>query len=190
MYAMACHMYSVAEADKVDFERLDIEFGDAVRAGINAEDKSITTLQAFAVMFLVDCARANSLRASLYLTVVTNNLASVAFLEGGGFPEVWKNTVRGARNLNVLVNCDSHFPVPANRLNKWAQITFQTPPMVHPTQPGLIEEDGEEVDDLDWHFYRYVNDQCLAFPGLLATTNREKSKLVEIINDIAIIMYT
>jgi hypothetical protein len=105
MCAMACHLHSVTEADVVDFERLGGEFGDAVRASIIAEDKSITTIQAFAVMFLVDCARANGLRASSYLKVATNNLASVAFLESNGFGEVWTNTVRGVRNLTVLVDC-------------------------------------------------------------------------------------
>jgi hypothetical protein len=77
-----CHGLS----DEVDFECLGTEFSDAVRAGINVEDKSITTRQAFAVMFLVDCARASGLRASSYLEVATNNLASVAFLESDGFP--------------------------------------------------------------------------------------------------------
>jgi hypothetical protein len=110
MCAMACHLHSVAEADVVDFERLGGEFSDAVRASIIAEDKSITTIQAFAVMFLVDCARANGLRASSYLKVATNNLASVAFLESDGFGEVWTNTVRGVRNLTVLVDCRPPFP--------------------------------------------------------------------------------
>jgi hypothetical protein len=76
-------------------ERLSTKFSGAVQAGINVEDKSIATIQAFVVMFLVDCARTNGLRASSYPEIATNNLASVTFLESDGFPEVWKNTVCG-----------------------------------------------------------------------------------------------
>jgi hypothetical protein len=54
----------------------------------------------------------------------------------------------------------------------------------------LVEESEERLDDAKWYFYRHFNDPCPAWPGLLATTNREKSKLVEIINDIAIMLYT
>jgi hypothetical protein len=100
---MACHLHSVAEGDEVDFEQLGGEFSDTVRGSIDAGDKSITTIQAFAVMFLVDCARADGLHASAYLRLATKSLSSVAYQESEGFAEVWKNTVRGVRNLNVLV---------------------------------------------------------------------------------------
>jgi hypothetical protein len=101
--AMACHLHSVAEGDEVDFEQLGGEFSDTVRGSIDAGDKSVTTIQAFAVMFLVNCARANGLHASSYLRLATNSLSSVAYQESEGFAEVWKNTVRGVRNLNALV---------------------------------------------------------------------------------------
>jgi hypothetical protein len=110
--AMACHLHSKLEADEIDFELLGREFSDAVRASIDAEDKRITTIQAFAVMFLVDCAGGNGLRASSYLEVATNNLSSPAFVESEGFPEVWKNTIRGVRNLNVSVDCHPRHPSP------------------------------------------------------------------------------
>jgi hypothetical protein len=122
-------------------------------------------------MFLVDCARANGLRASSYLKVATDNLASVAFLESDGFLEVWKSTVCGVRNLNVLVNCDHPFLVPTNGPSEWAQMTFQVPPMVHSAPFELIKENEGKIDDFNWHFYRHVNDQCLACPSLLATAN-------------------
>jgi hypothetical protein len=35
-----------------------------------------------------------------------------------------------------------------------------------------------------------MNDQCPAWPGLLATTNREKSKLTAIIKDVTTMMYS
>jgi hypothetical protein len=69
-------------------------------------------------------------------------------------------------------------------------MTFQVPPTLNTAQFELIKENEEQLGDVNWHFYRFVNDQCPARPGLLATTNREKSRLVEIISDIAIMMYT
>jgi len=101
--AMACHLHSGTGTDEVDFVRLGEEFSDAVRNSINSEERSVTTIQAFAVMFLVDCSRANGLRASSYLRVAINNLPNVDYQESEGFIEVWKNTVRGVQNLNVLV---------------------------------------------------------------------------------------
>lgn len=101
--AMACHLHSVAESDEVDFVQLGEDFSDAVRDDMSPEDKTITTVQAFAVMFLIDSARGKGLRASSYLRVATDSLSNVAYQTSDGFAEVWKNTVRGVQNLNVLV---------------------------------------------------------------------------------------
>lgn len=102
--AMACHLHSVAEADELDFERLGDEFSDAVRQSIDPEDRSVTSIQAFAVMFLVDCSRGKALRASSYLKVASNSLSNSSCQEIDCFAEVWKNTVRGIQNLNMLVS--------------------------------------------------------------------------------------
>jgi Fungal specific transcription factor domain len=187
--AMACHLHATADGDDFDFDQLGIEFSDAVRADIDADDKSITTIQAFAVMFLVDCARGSGLRASAYLRVATSSLSKVDYLQNESFAEVWKNTVRGVRNLNVLVN-GRPLPVSANESREWAQMTFQVPPLINSAIYNDIEEIDEEIDAAKWYFYRYVNDQCPAWPGLLATTNREKSKLTTIIQDVVTMMYT
>jgi hypothetical protein len=99
--AMACHLHVTAEADEIDFAQLGEGFSDAVRASIDPEDTSVTTIQAFAVMFLVDTARGHGLRASSYLKVATGGISRAAYHEIEGFQEVWRNTVRGVRNLNV-----------------------------------------------------------------------------------------
>ena len=62
--------------------------------------------------------------------------------------------------------------------------------MVDYTAFDTIEEYASESDEARWYFYRYVNDQCPAWPGLLATTNREKSKLIRIIRDVTTMMYS
>jgi len=107
--AMACHLHSGSEGDEVDFEQLGREFGDAARLGMDADDKRITTIQAFAVMFLVGCARGDGLRAASYLKIATNSLPRVVYLEMEGFQQVLRNTARGIRNLNMLVLCSSTY---------------------------------------------------------------------------------
>lgn len=68
-------------------------------------------------------------------------------------------------------------------------MTFQVPPTISAAVYYDVEENDEEIDAAKWYFYRYVNDQCPAWPGLLATTNREKSKLTAIIQDVVTLMY-
>ena len=69
-------------------------------------------------------------------------------------------------------------------------MTFQVPATVNYAAFDAIEENDSKLDDTRWYFYRYVSDQCPAWPGLLATTNREKSKLIRIIQDVATMMYS
>jgi hypothetical protein len=68
-------------------------------------------------------------------------------------------------------------------------MTFQVPPTIISIPPQSDEDSNEGLDTAKWYFYRYVNDQCPAWPGLLATTNREKSKLINIIDDVGTMMY-
>jgi hypothetical protein len=99
--AVACHLHSKADGDDFDFEQLGTEFSDAARSDIDTDGNDITTVQTFAVLFLVDCARANGLRAGSFLQVATSGLARVDYQQNEGFPEVWKTTVRGIRMLNM-----------------------------------------------------------------------------------------
>lgn len=170
--AMACHLHSGNDSE--DFGQLSTEFSDAVRANIDASDTKITTIQALAVMFLVDCARANVLRASSYLKLAIEGLPSVIYVESEDFHESWKNTIRGVRNLNV----------------EWSQMTFQVPAIIEFTLPETYHGTNGEHDDANWYFYRYAGEQCAAWPSLLTTTNREKSKLIAIISDVATMMYS
>jgi hypothetical protein len=107
--ALACHLHTAegtVDVDEPDFEQLGEAFSDAAIANLDPKDHTITNVQTFAVMFLVDCARSKGLRAASYLREATNGLSTLQFeryqmIEG--FKEVWKNTVRGIRNLNVSV---------------------------------------------------------------------------------------
>ncbi|KAH9203892.1 hypothetical protein DL95DRAFT_398951, partial [Leptodontidium sp. 2 PMI_412] len=46
------------------------------------------------------------------------------------------------------------------------------------------------LEDDNWYPYRHANEQPEACRSLLATTNREKSKLMAILQDIATMTYT
>ncbi|KAG0645146.1 Nitrogen assimilation transcription factor nirA [Hyphodiscus hymeniophilus] len=171
--AMACHFHSAADDDEIDFAHLGAEFREVVRADIADEDnKKVTTIQAFAIMFLIHCACSNVPRAVAYLKIATTSLPGITPLDSEGLNEVLKNTVRGIRYLNV----------------EWAQATFQVPP----TTTSVPFEDNKDYDDKvdgePWYCYRYAEDTPPPWPVIVAATNREKSKLVDIINDASSMM--
>lgn len=92
------------------------------------------------------------------------------------------------------LECVSILPSPSSadpdRFSEWAQATFQAP-LIITSPPFEGSEDNDEILDVEnWNFYRYVSDQCPPWPCLLDTTNREKSKLIDIINDAATKMYS
>lgn len=58
-------------------------------------------------------------------------------------------------------------------------------PIVHEVDEG----DDHHLDEAQWYYYRYVNDQCPAWSGLVGTTNNEKAKLTSIIHDVNMMLY-
>jgi len=171
--AMACHLHSTEHADDVDFEQLGGRFSDAVKFNINPEDRTVTTIQAFAVMFLVDCAQAHGLRGSAYLKIATAGISNITVANTAGFHEVVKNTVCGIRNLDV----------------EWAQMTFRVP-AVSGNEVEISENIEDKLDEQNWWFYRNAHEHDPpAWPGLMTTTNREKTKLIKIIRETVTIMY-
>lgn len=101
MCALACHLHANADTDEI--EQLGLSFSDAARAEIEPDDGCLTTIQALAVMFLVDFARGHSLRASSYLNVASRSLSNVRILPEDGFLEVFRDTTQGLRSLNMYV---------------------------------------------------------------------------------------
>jgi hypothetical protein len=97
--AIACHLHAHADTDEI--EQLGLSFSDAVRLEMEPDDRCLTTIQALAVMFLVDCGRGHGLRASSYLTLASKNLSNIEILYEDGFLEVLRDTTRGIRNLNM-----------------------------------------------------------------------------------------
>jgi hypothetical protein len=102
--AMACNLPTIINDSGINFAKLGLQFSESVKAEIDAEDRAITTIQAFAVMFLVDLSHSNALRAASYLKTASSILVRVEILEVDGFQEVWYDTVRGLQNLTVFVS--------------------------------------------------------------------------------------
>jgi len=188
--ALACSLHSTLDGDEVDYERLGTEFSEAARQSLQPDDTRLTTIQAFAVMHLVDCARGNALRATAYLKISTLSLPRASYQENDGFAESWKATVRGVRNLNMLVHTCFIRPDPPNDPSEWAQMTFQVPPIVESATDDSTEEADNNLDNGNWYPYKHAKEQPEPRRSLLATTNREKSKLNVILQDIATIIYS
>jgi hypothetical protein len=185
--ALACHLH--VNADTEEIEQLGQSFSDAVRSEIEPDDGCLTTIQALAVMFLVDCGRGRGLRASSYLTLASRSFSNIKMSEEVGFLEVLRDTVRGIRCLNVYARLLPCWLRKLTQPREWAQVTFQIPTSLRGDLPHVVDIVDNEMDEAKWYFYRFVNDQCPAWSGLFATTNREKAKLMDISQDVTKILY-
>jgi len=68
---------------------------------------------------------------------------------------------------------------------------YQVPTRSRPgSHESINQNDEDTIDNHKWGYYRYVNDKTPAWAGLLATTNREKAKLIDIIKDSTTLMYS
>jgi hypothetical protein len=101
MCALACHLHTRPEDNAVDSDRLGILFAKAFRVSFEPSDKSTTSIQAAAVMFLVELGRGFGLRASTYLTLASDHIVEILSTASDELPCVLKNTLQGIRCLNV-----------------------------------------------------------------------------------------
>ncbi|KAL5346646.1 hypothetical protein ACLOAV_008353 [Pseudogymnoascus australis] len=101
MCALACHFHTPSEDHDEEYDQLGIRFAEAFRADFDTADESITTIQATAVMFLVDFAGGFGLRASSYLRLASEKIAEVSSTTVGELSDSLKNTIQGIRCLNV-----------------------------------------------------------------------------------------
>jgi hypothetical protein len=101
MCALACHFHTQSEESELDSDQLGAQFSEAFLAGFDPDDQSIVSIQAAAVMFLVELGRGFGLRASSYLRVATEGIAELSASPNDELPCVLKKTVQGIRCLNV-----------------------------------------------------------------------------------------
>lgn len=99
--AMACHLHTPSDSDEMDYDTLGNNFTEFVRANLNPNDNSCANIQAFAIMFLVDCARGKSLRGARYLEMAHQGLSSVVMLNTPGFSDVLRTTSSGIGILSM-----------------------------------------------------------------------------------------
>jgi len=170
--ALACHLHTQDESDEMDFEQLESDLSEAVRSTIDPDNRDLCTTQAFAVLFLLECARGQCLRASPYLNIASSNLSEVVIQNIPGFLLVVHSTTQGIRCF----------------FSEWAQLTFQVPNLFPVPTEGTSEQ-MQQSDDTPWFFYRYVTDQGPSWPALLGTTNKEKDKLIAINKDVTSMLY-
>lgn len=67
-------------------------------------------------------------------------------------------------------------------------MTFQFPSLLEIREVENTHDEEDSLDELPWYFYRHEEERCPAWPSLLATTNREKIKLISIINDVSMML--
>jgi hypothetical protein len=76
-------------------------------------------------------------------------------------------------------------------ISEWAQVTCQIPVLVE--SEGFDRADGSDaaINARPWYLYRHANEvKIQEIPSLYATTNREKSKLIDIIGEATAMLYT
>ncbi|KAK6593388.1 Nitrogen assimilation transcription factor nit-4-like protein 8 [Botrytis cinerea] len=115
---------------------------------IDAEDISLMTIQAFAILFLIDCAQGHGMHASAYLEVASTSLMNFEHtgLGSDAYRQVWRDTVVGVNNLNI----------------EWAQVTFRMPAALIIEVPATksieeIQKNEAEVDDVIVRFFPKIN---------------------------------
>lgn len=95
MCALACHLHTQPEDNPVDSDRLGIQCAIAFRVSFEPSDKLTTSIQAAAVMLLVELGRGFVLGASTYLTLASGHIAEISSTATDELPCVVKNTVQG-----------------------------------------------------------------------------------------------
>ncbi|TGO80923.1 hypothetical protein BPOR_1523g00030 [Botrytis porri] len=181
---MACYLHTILKSDQTNYKELGQKFADMVKHNIDAEDMSLMTIQAFAILFLIDCAQGHGMHASAYLEVASNSLMNLEHVDLGSeaYQQVWRDTVVGINNLNIL--------------SEWAQVTFRMPAALIIEVPATksieeIQENEAAVDSMMWGMYKFPedDDSVTNYHCLIATTNREKMNLMAIIRTTNILMY-
>jgi hypothetical protein len=84
-----------------------------------------------------------------------------------------------------------------DKCSEWAQMTFQVPLIVNINPPSNSNLDDEErdmqIDKMRWAFYRNPLDNKTGIdwhPSLTATIHKEKAKLLDIVYDVEVLLYS
>ncbi|KFY03143.1 hypothetical protein O988_01685 [Pseudogymnoascus sp. VKM F-3808] len=94
MCALACHLHTPSEDNDEEYDQLGTRFAEAFRSDFDTADESITTIQATAVMFLLDLAGGFGMRASSYLRLASEKIAEFSSTAVGELSYSLKNTIQ------------------------------------------------------------------------------------------------
>ncbi|KFY05407.1 hypothetical protein O988_00018 [Pseudogymnoascus sp. VKM F-3808] len=117
MCALACHFRNSSEDNDVEYDQLGIRFAEAFRADFDTTtDETITTIQAMAVMFLVDLVGGFGLRASSYLRLASEKIAEFSsttllhpLIGHGGLPSMLVEKVVWTHAQHALFLLERHY---------------------------------------------------------------------------------
>lgn len=102
MCALACTLRSDSEAEgRTVFDSVGENFAAAFEKDFDPMDKRLTTIQATAIMFLVELSRGKA-SSGPYLKLATENIIEVSGPLSNSMPSlICKPTIQGIRNLDV-----------------------------------------------------------------------------------------
>ncbi|KAI9824068.1 MAG: hypothetical protein M1832_002136 [Thelocarpon impressellum] len=177
--AMACHLLESPPEEESDWDAMLAEgvgdkFMDEGRSLIKPEDHNrLTTIQAFAIMFLADAGAGKALKASSYIRFASGSLVD-AGLQYETHRDAWQITLWGVHSLNVA----------------WNEFTYE-----RSDSPRLLNHnvlDGVRLDreDGQWRQYRQVEDlQTPTQPSLSLLATFESTRFLQIVQDTNALFY-
>ncbi|KAI9797905.1 MAG: hypothetical protein M1825_005674, partial [Sarcosagium campestre] len=177
--AMACHLHVTQQDDLSEaegtFERdLKSKFMAEARAVITPRHlNKLTTVQALAIMFLVDAGSGDGVRGHSYIKLANDVLMAGKFGDLAT-REDWQVTVLGVQALN----------------NMWAEFTFGNVMSQQPVYSNLFDGVPVSMENSTWRFYRYATDQQLSpRRSYVLLTATELAKFAFLVSEISGLYY-
>ncbi len=160
--AMACRFFDFEDeydtTPRLDPMALGEKFMEEARAHITPDIYcKISTLQAFAIMFLVDLSAGKGARASSYLRIAAENLNSR--LDSQYYTEAAEIASWGLYVMNMrVVSSSGYDTVSANPNSTWAANVYQVPSLSRMPSSDIFNNVHIEWHDDLWHFTRHTGD--------------------------------
>lgn len=192
--AMACRFFdSAPEYDtkpRIDPGALGNRFMEEARSHIKPDIYyKMSTLQTFAIMFLVDLSAGKGSRASSYLRIAADKLNSR--LDSQHYTESTEIASWGLYVINMYVNRRLNSKlVSADLTSAWAASTYQVPSVSRMPTSDVFHNVHMDWHDAPWHFYRHTGDfDETPAPNTAMTTAREQAKFCRIVHDTVTTFY-
>ncbi|KAI9851076.1 MAG: hypothetical protein M1838_004508 [Thelocarpon superellum] len=182
--AMACHLLDPTSAAATEDDATDVEaivddglgdrFMDEGRSLIKPEDHNkLTTIQAFAIMFLCDAAGGKALKASSYIRFASSSLDNES-IHQSVHRDAWHITMWGVHSLNVA----------------WSEFTYECSESSHLAAANVLDGVRLDREDSKWRLYRHVDDiHNPPQPSLALLAANESARFLQIVQDTNALFY-